>query len=211
MSGTYQQSSELNSKKLSLDPENTFYARGPKIRLSAEEIRDQALFISQLLSDKMYGPGVMPPQPDGVWEHVYLGNQWRESKGEDRYRRSIYTFIKRTSPYPSLMTFNAGSREVCMVQRTATNTPLQALVTMNDPVFLEASLHLAKLYFLEGKIIQSIEQMFEKAIYKKIEPSTLEVLNNLYLEALKEYNQNPKLLQNFWRKRKITKNLLHFL
>tara|TARA_B100000212_G_C27337105_1_gene517354 strand:- start:336 stop:1385 length:1050 start_codon:yes stop_codon:yes gene_type:complete len=211
MSGTYQQSSELNSKKLSLDPENTFYARGPKIRLSAEEIRDQALFISQLLSDKMYGPGVMPPQPDGVWEHVYLGNQWRESKGEDRYRRSIYTFIKRTSPYPSLMTFNAGSREVCMVQRTATNTPLQALVTMNDPVFLEASLHLAKLYFLEGKIIQSIEQMFEKAIYKKIEPSTLEVLNNLYLEALEEYNQNPKLLQNFFGgKRKITKELAAF-
>ena len=211
MSGTYQQSSELNSKKLSLDPENTFYARGPKIRLSAEEIRDQALFISQLLSDKMYGPGVMPPQPDGVWEHVYLGNQWRESKGEDRYRRSIYTFIKRTSPYPSLMTFNAGSREVCMVQRTATNTPLQALVTMNDPVFLEASLHLAKLYFLEGKIIQSIEQMFEKAIYKKIEPSTLEVLNNLYLEALEEYNQNPKLLQNFFGgKREITKELAAF-
>ena len=211
MSGTYQQSSELNDEKLFLDPENTFYARGPKLRLSAEEIRDQALFISQLLSDKMYGPGVMPPQPDGVWEHVYLGNQWKESKGVDRYRRSIYTFIKRTSPYPSLMTFNAGSREVCMVQRTATNTPLQALVTMNDPVFLEASLHLGELYFLEGKISQSIEKMFEKAIYQKIESSTLEVLHNLYLEALNEYTQSPKLLQDFFgEKRKITKELAAF-
>ena len=211
MSGTYQQSSELSDKKLSLDPDNTFYARGPKLRLSAEEIRDQALFVSQLLSDKMYGPGVMPPQPDGVWEHVYLGNQWKVSKGVDRYRRSIYTFIKRTSPYPSLMTFNAGSREVCMVQRTATNTPLQALVTMNDPVFLEASLHLGELYFMEEEITKSIEKMFEKTIYQKIELSTLEVLNNLYSEALDEYSQNPKLLKDFFgEKRKITKELAAF-
>ena len=93
----------------------------------------------------MYGAGVMPPQPEGIWEHPYLGNLWKESKNEDKYRRGIYTYLKRTSPYPSLMTFDAGSREVCLVRRSPSNTPLQALVTMNDPVYLEAAFNLAYL------------------------------------------------------------------
>ena len=134
LSGTYQQSSVSTTEMYQIDPNNELYARGPRLRLGAEQIRDQALAVSELLSDKMYGPSVMPPQPEGVWQTVYNGARWQESKGEDRYRRGVYTYLKRTSPYPSFLTFDAGSREVCMIRRTATNTPLQALITLNDPV-----------------------------------------------------------------------------
>ena len=94
----------------------------------------------------MFGPGVMPPQPDGIWESPYNGDQWIESKGEDKYRRGLYTFVKRTSPYPSMTTFDVNMREVCYVKRIPTNTPLQALVTLNDPVYLEAALAFANLH-----------------------------------------------------------------
>ncbi len=198
MSGTYRQSSAVFDKKHRADPQNNFYARGPKLRLTAEQIRDQALFVSGLLSDKMYGPGVMPPQPDGVWEHAYLGNLWVESKGEDRFRRAIYTFLKRTSPYPSFMTFDTGSREVCLVKRTPTNTPLQALVTMNDPVYLEAALNFAKLYHQKLQPDNAIKAMYEAAIFKKINPDTFEILKQLYLAALIEYEQKPDQLDNFF-------------
>src|SRR5690606_17823108 len=126
------------------DPDNTLLARGPRMRLSAEQIYDQALAVSGLLSNKMFGPGVMPPQPPNIWQSVYNSEQWIESKGEDRHRRAVYTYLKRTSPYPSYITFDAVSREVSSVRRTVTNTPLQALVTLNDPVYLEASYNLAK-------------------------------------------------------------------
>src|SRR5690606_21471557 len=144
MSGTYRQSSVNNAMLYNLDPGNSLYARGPRTRLSAEQIRDQALAVSGLLSDRMYGPSVMPPQPEGIWQTVYNGDNWSESQGEDKYRRAVYTYLKRTSPYPSFLTFDAGSREVSTVRRTVTNTPLQALVTLNDPVYLEAAHHLAK-------------------------------------------------------------------
>ena len=139
MSGTYRQSSIVTPELYQKDPNNELYARGPRIRLTAEEIRDQALAVSGL-----YGPGVMPPQPDGVWQSVYSNESWVESKGKDKYRRAIYTYLKRTSPYPSFITFDAGSREVCTIRRTVTNTPLQALVTLNDPVYLEAAYSFAK-------------------------------------------------------------------
>src|SRR5690606_28966627 len=113
-------------------------------RLNAEQIRDQALAVSGLLSDKMYGPGVKPHQPEGIWQTVYNGQSWKESEGEDAHRRGIYTFLKRTSPYPSFITFDAASREVCLSRRIVTNTPLQALVTLNDPVYLEAAYYLAE-------------------------------------------------------------------
>ena len=150
MSGTYRQSSENSPELYQKDPNNELYARGPRKRLTAEQIRDQALAVSGLLSDKMYGPGVMPPQPDGVWQSVYSNEEWVESKGEDKHRRAVYTYLKRTSPYPSFITFDAGSREVCTIRRTVTNTPLQALVTLNDPVYLEAAYTLGKLMFTEG-------------------------------------------------------------
>ncbi len=140
----------------------------------------------------MYGPGVMPPQPDKVWQVVYNGDQWIESKGEDRYRRGIYTYLKRTSPYPSFLTFDAGSREVCTIRRTTTNTPLQALVTLNDPVYLEASYHLAKSSLIQGDINNSIRLAYEKATYAKIEPKTLEALHELYQTSLKEFKSNSE-------------------
>ena len=175
MSATYKQSSVIEETKYAIDPGNLFYARGPKLRLSAEEIRDQALYVSGLLSHKKYGPGVMPPQPDGIWEHAYLGNLWKESKGEDRYRRAIYTYLKRTSPDPSLISFDAGSREVCLIRRSPSNTPLQALVTLNDPVFLEAAFQLASSYVAQPEK-EAIRKMYRKAVYQEIDPEVLELL-----------------------------------
>lgn len=190
MSGTYRQSSETDPEMYQVDPENKWLARGPRIRLGAEQIRDQALAVSGLLSDKMYGPGVMPPQPDGVWQTVYNGTQWIESKGEDRYRRGVYTYLKRTSPYPSFLTFDAGSREVSTIRRTVTNTPLQALVTLNDPVYIEASYQLAKNTRVIGDIDQSIAGAYKRATLTEIGPTSLNNLKQLYENSLAEFSKN---------------------
>lgn len=197
MSGTYRQSSENSPELYQKDPNNELYARGPRRRLSAEQIRDQALAISGLLSDKMYGPGVMPPQPDGVWNSVYNNESWVESEGEDRYRRAVYTYLKRTSPYPSFITFDAGSREVCTIRRTVTNTPLQALVTLNDPVYLEASYTLAK--SMNGADVEKgISKGYEKATFSKITPEKLEALMDLYKESLAEFDGKETLSSTFF-------------
>ena len=203
MSSTYRQSSMASQLKLAVDPNNTFYSRGPRLRLTAEEIRDQALYVSGLLSDKMYGPGVMPPQPDGIWQHAYLGNLWRTSKGEDRYRRGIYTYLKRTSPYPSMVTFDAGSREVCLVRRSPTNTPLQALVTMNDPVYLEAAMNLAKAHH-EQESKTAIVEMYQKATYRKVDQDKLESLIGLYEEAKSTFENDPDQLYDFFGMNQLT-------
>ncbi len=197
MSGTYRQSSEGTPELYQIDPENELYARGPRIRLGAEQIRDQALAVSGLLSYKMYGPGVMPPQPEGVWQTVYNGAKWVESKGDDRYRRGVYTYLKRTSPYPSFLTFDAGSREVCMIRRTVTNTPLQALVTLNDPVYLEAAYQLAKNTQVAGEVEKSISKAFERATFSKIDPAALEALKELYQNSLSEFRANDKAAELF--------------
>ncbi|HEY1055465.1 MAG TPA: DUF1549 domain-containing protein, partial [Emticicia sp.] len=114
-SGTYQQSSDVNKELLEKDPYNRFLARGPRIRLTAEQVRDQALLVSGILSHKMYGKSVMPYQPDGLWQSPWNGENWKLSQGEDKYRRAIYTFWKRTAPYPSMMSFDAPSREFCQL------------------------------------------------------------------------------------------------
>lgn len=113
-------------------------------------VRDQALAVSGLLSRKMGGAPVMPPQPDGVWQMVYSSDKWETSKGEDKYRRGLYTFWRRTSPYPSMVSFDAPSREFCVVRRTRSNTPLQALTLLNDPVYLECAQALAQRILNEG-------------------------------------------------------------
>ncbi|MDY7394215.1 DUF1553 domain-containing protein [Aureibaculum sp. 2210JD6-5] len=203
LSGTYRQSSETTLEDYQIDPQNEFYARGPRQRLSAEQIRDQALFVSGLLSPKMYGPSVMPPQPDGVWQTVYSGQTWQESKGEDKYRRGVYTYIKRTSPYPSFLTFDAGSREVCTIRRTVTNTPLQALVTLNDPVYLEAAYHFAKIMNQNNTIEENIAIGYKKATYSEISKEKLETLVQLYETALKEFKNdenNTRLFLNLEEK-----------
>ena len=147
-SAAYQQSSLTTPAKLAQDPQNRFISRGPRLRLDAEVLRDQALAVSGLLSLNLGGPSVRPYQPAGLWKVVAItGSNTREFKqdeGEALYRRSLYTFWKRTSPPPSMAAFNAPTREQCTVRRERTNTPLQALVLMNDPQFVEAARHLAQ-------------------------------------------------------------------
>ena len=144
MSKTYRQSSRFTEHNLTVDPRNDFLSRGSRFRLSAETVRDQSLAVSGLLTERVGGASVMPPQPDGIWKSTYSGEQWKNATGEDRYRRAIYTYKKRTSPYPAMTTFDSGSGEVCQIRRIRTNTPLQALVTLNDVAFFEAAGGLAK-------------------------------------------------------------------
>ena len=143
-SATYRQSAITTPVLKERDPRNRLLARGPEQRLTAEMVRDQALLASGLLNRKMGGPPVMPPQPAGVWNSVYNRERWKEVKGPDRYRRAIYTFVKRTSGYPSSLIFDASDRTTSLPRRIPTNTPLQALVTLNDPVYDEAAEALAK-------------------------------------------------------------------
>jgi hypothetical protein len=143
-SATYRQSSRAAPELLERDPYNRLLARGPRFRVEAEMVRDVALAASGLLSRKVGGPSVFPFQPEGIWDQPYSDDQWKMSEGEDRYRRGIYTFIRRTSPYPSFTTFDAPSREQCVERRPRTNTPLQALVTLNDPAFFEAAQAMAR-------------------------------------------------------------------
>ena len=144
-SATYRQSSKVTDDLIARDPQNRFLARGPRFRLSAEMIRDQALAVSGLLSSKLYGPPVRPLQPSqGVNAAFGSAIDWKTSEGEDKYRRGLYTTWRRSNPYPSMMAFDAVNREVCTVRRDRTNTPLQALVTLNDPVYVEAAQALSR-------------------------------------------------------------------
>jgi hypothetical protein len=151
-SAAYQQSSKVTDELYERDPENRLLARGPRFRLSAETVRDQALFVSGLLSSKMFGPSVKPPQPPiGLSAAFGSAIDWKTSDGEDRFRRGIYTEWRRSNPYPSMITFDAPNREVCTIRRARTNTPLQALVTLNDPVYIESAQALARRMVSAGK------------------------------------------------------------
>jgi hypothetical protein len=150
-SNTYRQSSRATPELLARDPENKLLARAKRFRLEAETIRDQALSLSGLLVRKVGGPSVFPVQPDGLWQAAFNGERtWKTSDGADRYRRGLYTFWRRTVPYPSMATFDAPSRELCTVRRVRSNTPLQAFVTLNDPVYVEAAQALARRIVREG-------------------------------------------------------------
>jgi Protein of unknown function (DUF1553) len=143
-SATYRQSASATPSLLAKDPRNRLLAHGPQQRLTAEMVRDQALLASGLLNTTMGGPPVMPPQPAGIWNSVYNDSKWTDATGPNRYRRAVYTFIKRTSGYPSSLVFDASDRDTSLPRRIATNTPLQALVTLNDPVYEEAAQALAR-------------------------------------------------------------------
>jgi hypothetical protein len=154
-SAAYKQSSKVSPELVEKDPENRLLARGPRFRMSAEMIRDQALAVSGLLSPKMYGPSVKPPRPSAGLSAAFGGGlDWFTSPGEDKFRRALYTEARRTSPYPSTATFDAPSREICTLRRVRTNTPLQALVTLNDPVYVEAAQALARRMVAAGKTPQ---------------------------------------------------------
>ncbi len=192
LSATYRQRSNVNPALVAADPANKWLARGPRVRLSAEQVRDQALAVSGLLSRKMYGPSVMPPQPDGIWQSPYGSDAWVPSAGDDKHRRAMYTYWKRTSPYPSMLTFDSPSREFCQVRRIRTNTPLQALVTLNDPVYVEAASRLAQFMAERGTTPDAqIQAGFRRVMGRIIEPRKLTVLTRLYRQTETFYQQHP--------------------
>lgn len=191
MSATYCQDSRIPAALLEKDPSNRFLARGPRVRLSYEQIRDQALQVSGLLSTKMYGKSVMPYQPAGIWNSVYSSQAWKQSEGEDSYRRSVYTYNKRTSPYPSMMMFDGSSREVCVSRRIRTNTPLQALVTLNDSSFVVAARHLASRMMKNSESPRAqINEGYRMLVLRQMPITKLRVFEKLYEDALLEYRKD---------------------
>ncbi len=188
-SATYRQSSAADPELLQIDPANRLCARGPRFRASAEVVRDNALFVSGLLSDKMFGPPVRPIQPDlGLKAAFGSATDWKTSEGEDRYRRGIYTMWRRSSPYPSMAQFDAPNREVCTVRRIRTNTPLQALVTLNDPVYIEAAQALARRVVATSPAIpERIEFLFHQTLLRDASKSEIGRLTRLADELTTYY------------------------
>lgn len=193
LSRTYRQSSQSNAALNENDRRNGWLSRGARFRLSAEAIRDQALAVSGLLSNKMYGPPVMPPQPAGLWRSTYSGNKWINAEGEDRYRRGVYTFLKRTTPYPATTTFDGGSGEVCLIRRIRTNTPLQALITLNDPVYLEAAGALAaRMAGSAGSVDDKLRFGLRQAVIRPIRPGETRPLEQLFDDSRSRFADSPE-------------------
>ncbi len=194
LSATYRQSSSVTKELAGRDRFNRFLARGPHFRLEAETIRDEALSVSGLLSRKMSGASVMPYQPPGLWKSTYSDDRWQTSPGEDQFRRGIYTFIKRTTPYPSMMTFDGNSRETCTLRRSRTNTPLQALVTLNDPVFIQCAQALSRRMVMEGPGTPEGQIAFglRTALLREPTPQEVKVLVQLYNDRLEASRQDPQ-------------------
>ena len=196
MSATYRQTSKLNRELYTKDPENLLLARGPRFRLQGEFVRDNALAVSGLLVDKAGGPGVRPYQPPGLWNEVSLsGNvRFRQDSGENLYRKSMYTYWKRSAPAPSMTIFDAPTREKCMVERPRTNTPLQALVTMNDPQFTEAARNLAQRMIKEGgKTAQErVTFGYRLAASRQPKPIVANILLAAYNEELENFKNNAE-------------------
>lgn len=193
MSATYRQSSKVDPALQQRDPDNRLLARGPRFRLSAETLRDQALFVSGLLSPKMFGPPVKPPQPNlGLSAAFGSSTDWQTSMGEDKFRRGIYTTWRRSNPYPSMATFDAPNREVCTVRRVRTNTPLQALVTLNDPVYIEAAQALARRMLKEGGATTATKATYGFRLVLSRTPHEAELsrLVTLYEQSLARFGAN---------------------
>ena len=195
MSATYREDASVTKEAGEKDPFNDFYERGSRVRLSAEEIHDQALAVSGLLSEKMFGPSVMPWQPKGIWLSPWNGQYWINSKGEDLYRRAVYTYWKRTAPYPAMESFDASAREVCLARRISTNTPLQALVTLNDSFYIDASRHFAYRMIEKSGIknpAKAIQCGYEIALHKTISQPKLIALEKLYNNAYHIFYNNQE-------------------
>lgn len=191
MSGTYRQSSSATKEQMAIDPKNKYLSHMSRVRLSFEQIRDQSLAISGLLSTKIYGKSVMPYQPDGIWQVVYNDFKWKTAEGEDKYRRGLYTFMRRSSPYPNMITFDGPSREFCLVRRIKTNTPLQALATLNDTTFIESAQKLADLMLKNGNDVdQNIAFGYKKCLYKSPTTQKIEKLKQLYIKSYSFYKSN---------------------
>ena len=193
-SATYRQSSKVTPDLASRDPDNLLLARGPRIRASAEIVRDQALAVSGLLSPKMYGPPVRPPQPSLGLTAAFGGSlDWKTSPGEDRYRRALYTEWRRTNPYASMATFDAPNREVCALHRPRSNTPLQALVTLNDPVYVEAARALGRrMAESPGSTAKRLSYGFELCLSRPPSDSELKRLEDFHAAALTHFGNKDE-------------------
>jgi hypothetical protein len=192
LSSTYRQSHKATPELVARDRDNRLLARGPRVRLTAEMVRDQALAAGGLLSGKMYGPPVYPPQPDGIWGSVYNGANWKESSGEDRYRRAIYTYTKRTSGFPGFITFDVPTRDLCSARRISSNTPLQALVTLNDPAHIEAAQGLAKrMEAHDPELAERIACGMKLATQQEAAAGVIDELLALHADALAVYAESP--------------------
>jgi len=194
-SKTYRQASRPSAEALARDPRNRLLSHAPRVRLEAEAIRDQALALSGLLSRKLGGPSVFPPQPAGMWQAAFNGERtWTTSLGEDKYRRGLYTFWRRTVPYPSMTTFDAPSREICAVRRIRTNTPLQALVTLNDPVYVETAQAIARRIMREGgsNPVERARYALRLATGRPATDEQIASLTSLYEAEIKHYKADAK-------------------
>ena len=194
-SATYRQSSAVTPALMERDPYNRLLARGSRFRMEAEMVRDATLAASGLLSRTIGGPSVFPPQPDGIWDIPYSSEKWIPSEGDDRYRRGLYVFIRRSATYPSLMTFDATSREHSTVRRVRTNTPLQALTTLNDEVFFEAAGALAARVLRETPAPAAPERRatfaFRLAVTRTPGPDEVERLVASYARQLERFRKEP--------------------
>ena len=192
-SNTYKQSSVDTAALIERDPENRLLARGPRFRMSAEMIRDNALSAAGLLSNKVGGPSVMPDQPDGVWNVSYNDAKWITSPGENRFRRGLYTYWRRTMPYPAFLAFDATSREACTVNRVRTNTPLQALVLLNDPVYEMCARGLAaKMLALKADPDQQITLGFQTLLVRRPTPTEASRIAAYVDAQVKRLTADPK-------------------
>jgi hypothetical protein len=186
-SATYGQSAAASTAARDADPLNRWYARGPRQRLSAEMVRDQALAVSGLLDRQVGGPSVMPPQPDGVWRTVYNNSQWQTSPGGSGHRRALYTYWRRTSPYPASLIFDATSREVCTLRRFPTNTPLQALAVMNDTAILDAARALGEQMWRQPTVAEAVRWGYQRVTGRMIAPQDEDALTRLFAFAIQNF------------------------
>ncbi|MEO5977587.1 MAG: PSD1 and planctomycete cytochrome C domain-containing protein [Chryseolinea sp.] len=197
MSSTYRQSSVIKEDKRAIDPDNILLARGPRVRMSAETIRDMVLSSSGLLVGEIGGPSVKPYQPKGIWESSTSGRgvlaRYVQDHGDKLYRRGIYSFIKRTVPPPGMLVFDGSNRDQCEVNRGRTNTPLQALVIMNEPVILESARVFAeRLIENNPNAVENITSAFQAILCRKPNEKEAKILMDYYQDELKTFQQSPE-------------------
>ena len=193
-SSTYRQAGKVTPEKLERDPQNRLLSRGPRFRMDAEMVRDYALSVSETLSPKMGGPGAKPYQPSNIWEIVGLqGSRYTQDKGENLYRRTVYHFWKRQSPPPNMEVFNAPTREVCTVCRERTNTPLQALVTLNDPQFVEAARRLAEVVMKRQQDTPAIiAELAQRVLLRPLSAAETKVVSATFSDLESEFAAHPE-------------------
>jgi hypothetical protein len=199
LSSTYAQSSSVSSEMLEVDPSNRFFQRGPRLRMSAEMIRDNALRISGLLSERMAGPPVYPPQPDGLWRQTGRNEpKYRAAANEDRFRRGIYVIWRRAAPYASFVNFDGPDRSSCLPKRSRTNTPLQALTLLNDQAYVEMALGFARelVSLSPGHSLEDKARIaFRRSLTRSPNDRELSILLSLRAKELKRLRADPKRVE----------------